>query len=693
MKTYPEILTEWAARQELAKFGIAFSACRAVKTDDEAVAAAKVIGFPVVVKVHASSIVHKTEVNGVHLDIRDEQMVRSACQAIRESVAHIEPATQSEGFLVQPYVTGGLDMLLGVARDPSFGPYLLIGLGGIWVEVMADVVAVALPATRDEILVALSQLRAFPLLEGARGQRGSDLGALVDMAARLAEYAGATPEAQEIDINPLRVFSEGGGALALDARIVRGPSQHHAKSSPSPESLSALADPKGVVVVGVSRDPDKFGSRLVNSIKSHGFGRPLWALHPRESQIQGVPAYPSAKDSPHPADLAFITVDGVQVEKVLHEIAPAGVRAAVVFASGFGESGAAGKALQSSLVATAATLGISLVGPNTPGIVSEPAKLYGSFVGTMSMEHLPDGDIVLLTQSGSIGSALMGRGKDRGLAFRAWVATGDEADIGVEHVLDYYADDPGTRVIAMFVEMIRDGDRFRAAARRARKAGKRLVIYAIGRSESGRAAIQSHTGALGGNQLLYDAVFRQTGTARVSDLDEMLDAMQVLDWCPLPVGRRVAVISSSGASCGIAADDCELNGLLLPKLSPTSKARLAAILPAFAQLNNPLDVTAEIVTRPDLIAKALEAVVEENAFDALLITLGTQQGPMALEVARTIVEFRSRTRLPVIISRLGADSLNPALLEFYQAHKLPLFSTPTRSARAMAHLVQQARPT
>ena len=156
--------------------------------------------------------------------------------------------------------------------------------------------------------------------------------------------------------------------------------------------------------------------------------------------------------------------------------------------------------------------------------------------------------------------------------------------------------------------------------------------------------------------------------------------MQVLDWCPLPVGRRVAVISSSGASCGIAADDCELNGLLLPKLSPTSKARLAAILPAFAQLNNPLDVTAEIVTRPDLIAKALEAVVEENAFDALLITLGTQQGPMALEVARTIVEFRSRTRLPVIISRLGADSLNPALLEFYQAHKLPLFSTPTRSA-------------
>ena len=691
------VLTEWAARDELLAAGIAFTPCERVATDDEAVAAAARIGYPVVVKVQAADIVHKTEVNGVHVDLRNAGTVRVACVAIRDAVSRAQSSARlhapAPAFLVQPFVRGGIDIFLGAARDSSFGPYLLLGLGGVWVEVLDDVVAVALPATPADVMRALRGLRAFVLLTGARGQRGVDLDALVKTALLLGDYMMRTPAAVEVDVNPLRVFGdarEDERAIGLDARIVMSDRCDAEKPVPERRVLDALLDPRGVVVVGASKDNAKFGSRLVRSLLSHGFDRPLWALHPRDSQVQGIPAYPSAAASPHGADLAYITVEGRQVATILKDVAQAGVRAAVVFASGFGESGPEGEAMQTELTAAAREAGIGIVGPNTPGIVSVPANMYGSFVGTMSMQPLPDGDIVLLTQSGSIGSALMGRGWDRGLAFRAWVATGDEADICVEHLLDYYAGDPGTRVIAIFVEMIRDGRRFRQAARRARAAGKVLVVYAIGRSEAGLAAIQSHTGSLGGNHRLYDAVFRQDGVARVADLDEMLDAIQALDWCPLPAGPRVTVVSSSGASCGIAADDCEANGLVLPPLTDGCKQRLSKILPSFAATNNPLDLTAEIVTRPALMADALAAVIDQGTSDMLLITLGTQQGPMALEVGRAIVDLRSRVAVPIVISRLGADSLNAELLTFYRDQKLPLFSTPTRAARALRHLVQQA---
>lgn len=682
-------LNEWEARRALSAFDIPFAACRLVSDEAGAVGAARELGFPVAIKVHSAAILHKTEVGGVHLDVLDEEGVRQACRAIRQSVTDRTSAPM-EGYLVQRLIDPGLDLLLGAARDPSFGPYLLVGLGGVWTEALDDVIALALPASTEDVLQALAGLRAAPLLQGARGKPRLDCKAIAQMALRLGRFMAADPAALEVDINPLRVFPEGRGAIALDARIVTGTRPSPERAVPSRAALEALLAPRGVVVVGVSRDSSKFGARLVNSLTAHGFDGALWALHPSEATVQGVPAFRSVEASPHRADLAFITLDGKQTAGAVREVARAGVRAAVVLASGFGEAGPEGEARQTELLAAARESGVNLVGPNTPGLISDPAKLYGSFVGTMTMDGARGGDIVLLTQSGSVGSALLGRGWDRGLAFRAWVATGDEADIGIEHLLDFYADDPGARVIGIFAETIRDGLRFREAAQRARRAGKRIVAYVVGRSEPGRSAIQSHTGALGGNHRLYDAVFRQDSIGRVSDLDEMLDALQALSWCPLPKGPRVAVVSSSGASCGIAADDCDANGLELPPLGEASRKRLKSILPAFASANNPLDVTAEIVTRPQLMAAALDAVVDGEAYEAVLVTLGTQQGPMALEVARAIVDFQRRRDLPVLISRLGADSLNRELLDFYRLQKLPLFSTPTRAARALRHLVQQS---
>ena len=686
------VLTEWAARERLAAHGIHGPECLVAKSDDDAAAAAVQLGFPVVLKVHASGIVHKSDLGGVRLDLRGEDEVRHAYRSLVEEVGRRAPGVPVEGALVQPFIAGGVDVFLGAARDPAFGPYLLLGLGGIFVEVLDDVVAIAWPATADDVRAASAELRGAALLRGARGRPGADLDALAALAVALGRFMDAAPDVAEVDLNPVCVLPPGGGALPLDARIVLGAAAAAAadRVRPSAAALAALLDPRAVVVIGASRDPAKFGSRLVRSLRRHGFERPLWALHPREREVQGIPAFPTLDALPARADLAFITIEGAQVSRIVRDCGAAGVQAAVVCASGFAEAGGAGEARQQRLAADALAAGLTLVGPNTAGIVGDAASLYGSFLGTMEMQPVRGGNVALLTQSGSIGSFLLGRGWERGLGFRAWVATGDEAGTHVEDLVDHFADDAGTRVIALFLEMVRDGRVFRDAVRRARARGKLVVAYAIGRSTSGREAVRSHTGSLAGNHRLYDAVFRQDGVSRVADLDEFLDTIQALSWCPLPAGRRVMVVSTSGASCGIAADDCDANGLALPAPPAATSERLGRILPAFATVRNPLDLTAEVITRPALAAEALDALADSGAFDALLIALGTQQGQSAMDVADAVAALARRTNMPIVLSRLGADSLGPELLARYRAERLPLYPTPTRAARVLRHLAFQA---
>lgn len=686
------VLGEWAARERLAAHGIEGPPCVLARSEDEAAAAAARLGFPVVLKVHADGLAHKSDAGGVRLDLRSEAEVREAYRSVAEEVARRAPGASVEGALVQPLVTGGVDVFLGAARDPAFGPYLLLGLGGIFVEVLDDVAAIAWPATADDVRAAAETLRGAALLRGVRGRPPADVDALAALALALGRFMEASPDVVEVDLNPVCVRPAGGGALPLDARIVLGSAAPAAagRTRPSREALAALLDPAAVVVIGASRDPARFGSRLVRSLRRHGFERPLWAVHPREREVQGIPAFPSLGELPGRPALAFITVDGDQVPGLVRQCGAAGVKAAVVCASGFAETGGEGQARQQRLVAEAAAGGVAVVGPNTAGLVSDAASLYGSFLGTMEMTPVRGGDVALVTQSGSIGSFLLGRGWERGLGFRVWVATGDEAGVHAEDVVDYLADDPGTRVIALFLEMVRDGAAFRQAVRRARARGQRVVAYAIGRSATGREAVRSHTGSLAGNHRLYDAVFRQDGVSRVADLDELLDAIQALAWCPLPRGRRVMVVSTSGASCGIAADDCEANGLLLPAPPPAAAARLARILPPFAAVRNPLDLTAEVITRPALAAEALDALADSGAFDALLIALGTQQGQSAVEVAEAVADLAQRTGMPIVLSRLGADSLGPEVPARYRAARLPLYPTPTRAARALRHLWFQA---
>jgi acyl-CoA synthetase (NDP forming) len=688
------VLSEWAARERLAAHGIHGPECVVAKSEDDAAAAAARIGFPVVLKVHAGGVLHKSDVGGVRVDLRSEDEVRRAFLALAGEVARRAPGVAVEGALVQPFIAGGVDVFLGAARDPAFGPYLLLGLGGVLVEVLDDVVAIAWPAAAGDVLAAAATLRGARVLRGVRGRPGADLGAVAALALALGRFMDVAPDVVEVDLNPVCALPPGGGALPLDARIVLGAvaPAPAPRARPSPAALTALLDPRAVVVIGASRDPAKFGSRLVRSLRRHGFERPLWALHPRAREVQGIPAFPALDALPGRADLALVTIEGDRVPDIVRDCGAAGVQAAVVCASGFAEAGGEGEARQRRLVAAAAEAGVAIVGPNTAGVIGDGAALYGSFLGTMEMQPVRGGNVALLTQSGSIGSFLLGRGWERGLGFRAWVATGDEAGMHVEDLVAHVAGDPGTRVIALFLEMVRDGRVFRDAVRGARARGKRLVAYAIGRSASGREAVRSHTGSLAGNHRLYDAVFRQDGVSRVADLEEFLDTIQALSWCPLPAGRRVMVVSTSGASCGIAADDCEANGLALPAPPPATAARLARILPAFATVRNPLDLTAEAITRPALAAEALDALAGSGAFDALLIALGTQQGRTAMEVADAVVGVARRTGIPIVLSRLGADSLGPELLVRYREARLPLYPTPTRAARVLRHLVFQARP-
>jgi acyl-CoA synthetase (NDP forming) len=303
------------------------------------------------------------------------------------------------------------------------------------------------------------------------------------------------------------------------------------------------------------------------------------------------------------------------------------------------------------------------------------------------VERMRPGEIAFLTQSGALGGSLLSRTWADGIGFSHWICAGNEADLTLSDYLDALVDDPDARVIAIFMETLRDPVAFLAAARRARQLGKPIVVYKTGESEVGRRAVRSHTGSLAGDNRVYAAAFRACGIARVDNLQALVDAAVALAWQPLPRGRRVGVISASGGACSVIADECARHGLELPLLPAGTVARIAQIVPPFGVSQNPVDVTIEITRNPGMIGQVAEIMLAEQTVDALVVLMTTNADPPALEVARGVARAAGGSDKPVLLARVGAEFLAPASIAYYRDARIPLVPMPDRVVRALRAMV------
>ncbi|WP_454677911.1 acetate--CoA ligase family protein [Achromobacter marplatensis] len=422
-------------------------------------------------------------------------------------------------------------------------------------------------------------------------------------------------------------------------------------------SLTRLFNPRSIAIVGASATPGKIGAMPVSLLRQHGYDGRILPINPRAESIQGLPAAPDLAALGGEADLVILAVPAALAAQALEQARPGQVGGAVVFTSGFSETGAAGVAMQEQLCAIARERGIRLLGPNCLGYMNIRRNIYATFSPAPANGTVAPGGIGMVSQSGAFGAYAYCMARDRGLGLSHWISTGNEADVDVADCIEWLARDADTRVIMTYMEGCRDGDKLRRALSAARDAGKPVVVTKIGRTQAGAQAAASHTAALAGDDAVYDALFRQYGAVRARTIEEFFNLGYALDtWKQLPQGKRLGIFTISGGVGALMADDAQDAGLSLPEPAAHAQTRLLERVP-FASGRNPVDVTGQVVSEPGLLLATAEDMLADGRYDALAVFLAAAGSSEALWPTFETFAREMRARrpdVPLAISALFA---------------------------------------
>ncbi|MGQ0511609.1 MAG: acetate--CoA ligase family protein [Betaproteobacteria bacterium] len=447
--------------------------------------------------------------------------------------------------------------------------------------------------------------------------------------------------------------------------------------------IGKLLRPRSIAVVGASSDPSKTAGRPVAYLLKHGYAGDILPVNPRLQSIGALRCWPDIGSLPSTPEVALVLLGAERAIEAVRELSARGTAAAVVLASGFGEIGPDGALLQEKLKAAAG--GMRLLGPNTIGLVNLADRVMLTPSGALEMDMLPIGNIAMVSQSGGLLSSLLSRAAARGVGFSALVSTGNEADLDAADFIDHFAEDPGTAAIAQYMEGLRRPEAYRRAALKAARAGKPLVVFKVGRSETGKRSAVSHTGAMAGADEMYDALFRQVGAIRVKGFQDLLDVPVALRQGKKLLGRRIAVVTTTGGAATLVADDCGVAGFELPPPDPATVLRLEQALgDADAALDrNPVDVTLA-GSRPDLYASAVAALQDSPAYDGVVAIIGASALTRPEAVADALAE-RARIGAKPLLCYLSTWA--PAIVRLLNERGAPAFDAPESVAVALGALL------
>lgn len=393
-----------------------------------------------------------------------------------------------------------------------------------------------------------------------------------------------------------------------------------------PHPLDSFFAPDSIALIGASRDLEKIPGRLLSMLRKNEYPGKIYPINPNYPDIDGLKCYKSIADVGAPIDLAIVIIPARAVLGALEQCAAAGVKNAVIISSGFAEEGGDSAAMQDEIVAIGKRSGMRISGPNAEGFLSEVQKVAATFSPTVDVKpgYVPlvatTRRIAIVAQSGGIGFAIKHRAKALGVAISYCVSAGNECDLGAGEFLDYMVQDASTDVILLFIEGIRDVDKFLAAARRAAEMGKPVIVTKVGRSGAGERAAASHTASMAGWSAAYDAVFAKYGFIVSNDLDEAVTIAAVLTTNPLPKGDRVAVLTVSGGAGIWGADTVSMQGLRVPELSQTVQNQIKQWMPSYGAAGNPIDVTAQGASSGGL-QKTVDLLAASDEVDAILVVL------------------------------------------------------------------------
>ncbi|MEV0384243.1 acetate--CoA ligase family protein [Nonomuraea sp. NPDC050643] len=546
-------------------------------------AAARGLAEPLVLKAFGPGLVHKSEAGAVVLGLRFDELEAAAAE-MRE---RLEPA----GFLVEEQAGPGVELIVGLVRDPAFGPVLLTGLGGVWAEALRDTALRLCPISERDARHMLASLRGAALLDGWRGGPPVDVDAVVKLLMTVGGPGGLWErlELGEFELNP--VIAGPSGVIAVDARHLPGEAPAGDAATRTADFLP-LFEPRAVAVVGASTSRPNFGNMFLGFYRAAGV--PLVAVHPAADEVAGVRAVPSLDQAE--VDYALVAVPAERCAEVVRQAR--GVPFVQVMSGGFGEAGSPG--LEEDLVEAAREAGTRLLGPNCMGVYCPRGgqTFVGGGLG-------PPGTVALISQSGGLAGEVIKVGEGRGLAFSRVATVGNSADVTPAELLRWLARDAQTRAVGLYLEDPRDGRELYAALR---AAAMPVVLLVGGRTGQGRQAAASHTGGLVSDRRIWEAVAEQSGAALVSSQDDLIGVLAYFQAHGTRVtsGDRVLVVGPSGGASVLAADAFDVAGVRLDPLPGGAAQALRGL--GVVATGNPLEVPVGPMGRAGLVAEVVDAL-------------------------------------------------------------------------------------
>ena len=645
-------------------YGIAVPKEGVAKSAGEAARIATGMGFPVVMKIVSPDILHKTEAGGVMVGVQTAADVERNYETILANARKYKSDARIEGIQVQQMLLGGQEVIVGAVTDGSFGKLVAFGLGGVLVEVLKDITFRLAPATKEDALSMLDGIQAHEMLKGVRGSDPANRDAIADIIVNVSRLITDFPEIAEMDLNP--VFATKTNAIAADVRIVVDFAPKPPRPRPAHDDIvrqmNRIMKPKAVAVIGASAENGKIGNSVMKNLINGGYRGEIYPIHPKADEIMGKKVYKSVKDVPGEIDIAVFAIPASLVAPALVECGEKKITGAILIPSGYAETGNIKG--QEEIQAIGQKYGIRLMGPNIYGFYYTHANLCATFCTAYDVK----GSAALSSQSGGIGMAIIGFSRSAKMGVSAIVGLGNKSDIDEDDLLTFFEQDDNTHIIAQHCEDLKDGRAFAEVARRVSRK-KPVVVLKAGRTSAGAKAASSHTGALAGDDKIYEDVFNQSGVIRARSLRDMLEFARGIPVLPTPKGENVVIITGAGGSGVLLSDACVDNKLSLMTIPPDLDAAFRKFIPPFGAAGNPVDITGG--EPPITYVNTVKLGLEDPRIHALILGYWHTIVTPPMVFAKNMVEVKNAMKAkgiekPIVASLAGDIEVEEAADYLYQ---------------------------
>lgn len=617
---------------------------------DETAALATRLGFPVVLKIVSPDIIHKTDMGGVELGLDSEDGVRAAFSRIMSSIGEKMPQVRIEGISVEEMCEEGIEIIIGLNNDEQFGPIVMFGLGGIFTEVLHDVVFRVLPITQDDARDMIQEIRGRPILEGYRGQPPVSKEMLVELLLNAGRMGlDLVDRLESVDLNPIVVWED--HHRVLDAKILlRSERVAITESEPNTSYLNTFFKAESVALIGASATLGKIGNAVLDSLAKHEYKGKVYPVNPGRDEVMGLKAYPSLSSIPDAVDLVVVTIALSMVPDIISECAAKGVHNMIIISGGGKELGGERKELEATIKSLAKQNDLRIIGCNCIGVFDGETRLDTFFQVHERMARPKKGPIAMFTQSGTVGAAFLEAVQDVGVS--KFVSYGNRIDVDEADLIAYLANDPNTEVIACYIEGLGDGRKFLSTARQVSEK-KPIVVFKAGRSRQAARASISHTGFFGGTYGVSEGAFRQANLVTVDSFEELLAVAKALALQPRARGPKIAMISNGAGTMVQAMDLLEEYGLEMGPLAVESVAKLETVYPPYYLVQNPIDVTGSATSADYEIG--IRTLLEDSNVDIVMPWFVFQDTPLDEGIVDVLGKLSEGYDKPILCGAMGGE--------------------------------------